>query len=94
LKALDNWGAEPVSIDFDRRLYARLEERRSIHSRIRHWLEGIRWQPALPAAAVAAAFVLLMVSAPQAEMRERPPQQVEQALEDLEMLQQLPILEG
>jgi anti-sigma-K factor RskA len=94
LNALDAWEAEPAPLDFDRRLYARLNERRSAVQRLQGWLGGVRWQPAMPAAAVVAAYALLMAYTPQSTVQERAAPHVEQALDDLDMLQQLPILEG
>jgi hypothetical protein len=93
LSALDAWEAPPVSEDFDRKLYARIE---AVETRSwwRRWLEdGFGWKPALSfGAASAAVAVAFFVYAPQLQENRKleiEPEQVERALEDLEMLKQL-----
>jgi len=86
-----------VTEDFNRRLYRRIdeEERTSFWIRwVRPWL-GLRWRPALSLAAASAAVVAaFLVQAPQsaprpAETEIVDAEQVERALDDLDMLRQL-----
>ena len=100
--ALDVWESQPVSQDFDRRLYARIDqfENRSWWQR---WTgDCFAWRPALSlgAAACGALAVALVVHNPVSQPVVEPqfqgtkietvePEQVERALEDLEMLKQL-----
>ncbi len=95
--ALDAWEAMAVSEDFNRRLYRRIdqEERASFWLRwVRPWL-GLRWRPALSLAAASAAVVAaFLVQAPQSAPRPTETEivdaeQVERALDDLDMLRQL-----
>jgi anti-sigma factor RsiW len=97
--ALDDWESHPVSDDFDRRLYQRIEQedRAPVWQR---WIEplraGLARHVVLPLAAAACllftASVILerprQVSKPAAEVRAEAvqPDQVESTLEDLEML--------
>jgi anti-sigma-K factor RskA len=98
LTAMEDWQEEPVSADFDRRLYERIAEadrRRSW----RQWLaDKAAWRPALSiGAACAALAVVLFVQAPDSPKVDPPPvatveiepELVESALDDLEMLRQL-----
>ncbi|MDZ4797485.1 MAG: hypothetical protein SGI92_04940 [Bryobacteraceae bacterium] len=100
--ALDAWDAEPVPSDFDERLYARIdaESRRSFWSRILG--DSFAWKPAVSfagaLATVAVALVLVVppnrvdqpsVTSPDTARAELDAEQVERALEDLEMLRQL-----
>jgi hypothetical protein len=96
-EALDSWEAVPVSPDFDRRLYARIEQEVSWWSR----LVPLMWRQGLP---VAAAAGLVLVAA---VLLERPagvpvfrapvsaqvdvvgPDQAEHALEEMEMMREL-----
>jgi len=82
-----------VSADFDTRLYARIRQ----SDARRQWWRRFVWRPAVPLAAVAAmAAVLLMVRAPgpdrpsdqpkQATVDRAEIEQLEQALDDLELL--------
>ena len=84
----------PISLDFDRRLYARIarEAPPSWLTRCREWLGGISWKPALPAAALVATWILLVapLTPPPAEVQDRvETQQMAHTLEDLDMLQQI-----
>lgn len=102
--ALDAWDAMPVSLDFDRRLYRRIEEERRAG-----WLRGL-WQRAFasgenvlgrPAFGLAAACVtvlaVFLVQSPVPVETESQPlraevvdfEQVERTLEDIEMLKVL-----
>jgi len=108
--ALDCWETQPVSPDFDAKLYARIdaETRRNFWSRI--FGDAFAWRPAAMASAFAAtalAVVLLVRGmnpmAPVAPVPQQmqqhdvvnkaevglEPEQVERALEDIEMLRQL-----
>ncbi|MGJ5818697.1 anti-sigma factor family protein [Paludibaculum fermentans] len=90
--ALDGWEPEPVDAGFDARLMARIEARPAWQSTWRRWLGELSWKPVLPAAAVLAAYFVVMMPQPQPQqplMAGAEVQQVEQALQDLEMLQQL-----
>jgi hypothetical protein len=86
-EALDGWEAPPISPDFDRRLYCRIEAAQ------RPW-----WSPALrlrPVLSLAMASIVLLAAI---LMQSPPPRQVqvenidadrlEAALEDMEMLRQ------
>ena len=95
---LDVWEAEPVSPDFKRKLYARIEreERAGLWARLfGPWRLSLK--PALP---LAVASIVLMA----AFLAQSPPtvpkpaqvetvdvEQVERALDDLDMLRQLPL---
>jgi anti-sigma factor RsiW len=87
-QAMDSWTLPEVSAGFDNRLYARISvERRSFSSIFRSW-----WKPAIPLALAAAALSVLLVvktSAPVANhpgMEKAELEQVEQALDDMDML--------
>jgi hypothetical protein len=98
-EALDQWEARPISPDFDRRLYRRIEEQEQLGwwARIFGSARPMFLRPALPLAA-AACLVLVAgfiidnpgrVAAPVAENPQvREVEQVERTLEDLEMLRQ------
>ena len=101
-ESLDAWDAAPVSMDFDRRLYRKIEEQR-----VPGWWTTV-WEPLRsslkPAAAVAAVFLAVAAIAtvdPPRGLRSPSAaqttetveiEQVETALEDMEMLQQLDVL--
>ena len=60
-KALDEWEAAPVSMDFDAKLYARIETRHAttwgkLKSMLLPATGWLRWQPAVGMAGVAALF--------------------------------------
>jgi len=97
------WDPQPVSGDFDHRLYARIatEEQRSFWSRLLNSFVG--WKPAI-AGAMAAIALLTVLLVPKETASVEPgkrateiaartetlePEQIERALEDLEMLRQL-----
>jgi len=103
--ALDAFEAMPVSPDFDRRLFDRIEreERASWWSQVRNWLSGPVWRPAIPVAAllVLAAGIWMRPSAVTPEPVEPTkmataldPEQIDTALEDMEMLRQLGVVEA
>lgn len=93
-RALDAWEAPPIPADFDRRLFRRIREARAPGwlERLRLELSPINWRPALPLAAasviLAAGFLLQRPSIPPAApaVETADVEQVERALEDLEML--------
>ncbi len=90
--ALDAWEPAPVDPRFDARLLARIEARPTLMTKVRQWLGEISWKPVLPAAAVLAAYFVMVTPQPPAQqplMAGAEVQQVEQTLQDLEMLQQL-----
>ena len=97
--ALDLWEAEPVSTDFDRRLYRRIEQQVSWWDMlIRPFRPGIRH--ALPIAAAAGVVIMagLLLDRPSAvpvanddraaQVETLQPDQVEHALAEVEMLDQ------
>ena len=97
--ALDAWEAVPVSRDFDQRLYARIgqEEHGGFWNRVvRPWLP-LNLRPALSLALASAVVVVaFLVQAPtslelskQAQVETVDAEQVEKALDDLDMLRQL-----
>jgi len=97
--ALDQWEARPVSADFDRRLYRKIEEQQQLGwwARIFGPSRPMFLRPALPLAATAclllvAGFIIDtpgMRPAPVAETPQvREVEQVERTLDDLEMLRQ------
>jgi anti-sigma factor RsiW len=93
--ALDEWPAAPVSDDFDRRLMARIEAEaatpwwRSFSEVLRH----VSWKSAIPvAAACAAIFAIFLLQSPATHTPRQKPvdiEQVESALDDVDMLNQL-----
>lgn len=98
--ALDQWDARPVSADFNRRLYRKIEEQEQMSwwSRI---FGSMVWRPAVPVAATAclalvAGFISMnpgRVTAPVADNPQaREVEQVERALDDLEMLRQFDLV--
>ena len=105
-RALDAWEAMPVSGDFDRRLYRRIdtESQRSLWDRLMQPLRPMFVRPAFPLAAaclvVVAGFLIeqnpALLAPPaqpsqiQAESIEA--EQVERALEDIDMLRQLNVV--
>jgi hypothetical protein len=95
--ALDAWEAMPVSVDFDRRLYRRIQEREQSAWWRRPLAGGVwfSWRPALSlaAASVALVAVLLLQNPPAPPPQDRAEavdiEQVERSLEDVEMLGEL-----
>lgn len=102
--AMDLYDAEPVSPDFDRKLYARIEKLDEIPLWERYWapvreyLQGQpAWKPVLSVAAASAVVAVVFVvngdmpqpvSQPAAVIDVRDVEQAERALEDIEMLRQ------
>lgn len=105
-RALDAWEASPVSMDFDRRLYRRIEGEQQ-----RGWLGRLFspvtpaslppiFRPALPLAAACVTLVaMFLIHAPtqgdlsqQVRTEKVDVEKVESALEDLDMLQQFSVV--
>lgn len=94
-QTLDQWAPAEIPQDFDARLYARIarEEAAPLWKRWFAW----GWKPALLMAAACAAIVIgLFVRQPQPPARTDTVDidQVEHALEDLDMLTPLPAADG
>jgi hypothetical protein len=99
--ALDGWEAVPVSPDFDRKLYRRIErEERPARWGERLWpLRGLSLRPALSlalASVVLLAAILIRPAPPrpvhapqQAQVESLDADRLERALDDVEMLRQL-----
>ena len=97
--SLDTWTPAPVSPTFDERLYQRI----AVEEQSKWWrrLFGANWswRPAMPVAAACAALIaVFLLKGPAAEQQPSPqssqrPQieQVERALDDMEMLKQLSV---
>jgi anti-sigma factor RsiW len=91
---LEEWTAPAVSADFDARLYARIAQEAQ-----KPWWRRMLWRPALPVAAAAFAVLALALFVTGPGTQETPTevrpgnateiQQVDQALEDLELLMPL-----
>jgi hypothetical protein len=94
--ALDTWRPQAVSPDFDQQLLRRIAADQQILSRLYAFAKWI-WRPALPMAAISAVlagFFLLKddhTSGPALETQPsaRIEQQVEHALDDMDMLKQI-----
>lgn len=97
-KALDAWEAMPVSPDFDRRLYRRIEERGSWWNLLLRPFQPVLVRQGLPIAAAACLLVMVgvLVERPVVMNVEQPAVQVESvqadqvdtALEEMEMLRE------
>jgi anti-sigma factor RsiW len=102
--ALGEWEATPVSADFDRKLYARIEgdSERNWFVRLvdRLFVEPLGWRPAVPVAAAAIGVIaIVLLQNPATKPTVVPPsqprvesvdiEQIERTLEDLEMLKQI-----
>jgi len=101
-EALDAWEAQPVSADFDRRLYSRIEREPSWRDRLAELFRPALVRRGLPIAAAACLVVLVGVigversanvaPAPQntaVQLETLRPDQAESALQDMEMLRQV-----
>jgi len=98
--ALDLWKAEPVSADFDRRLYQRIEQQVSWWDMLLRPLRPFLVPQGLPIAAAAGVLIMAAVlldrqavvppvPPPQsAQVEALQPDQVEHALDEVEMLNQ------
>lgn len=103
--ALDVWEEEPVSAGFDAKLYQQIQRTDQRPSWRQWLSDRMTWKPALAAAGAAVAVVLLVQApaqrVPQAPPQIAPavvvnsrvetiePDQIERALDDLEMLNQI-----
>jgi hypothetical protein len=96
-EAMDSWEAPPVSQDFNRRLYARIDQEVSWWDRLVRPFRPLMLRRGLPVAAAACLVVLAGVlidrppaaTAPRqdvAQVESVQPEQVEQALDTMEML--------
>jgi hypothetical protein len=93
-EALDAWEIEPPDPGFRRRLYERIEsDRPGALERAQAWLVGVRWKPAVPVALAGLLLAIVLerpVAAPgEAAGASVSAEQVELALDDLELLDQL-----
>ncbi len=104
--ALDEWEPEPVSLDFDRRLYKTIEAARpasGLARMVRRVIGPLQplWRPVVPLAAACLLIVAgVMLHAPRTLMGpvdsavrvERiEPEQVERTLDDMQMLRELAV---
>ena len=98
-QALDVWEPAAVSMDFDRRLYARIERQVSWWTRLTRPLNPL-FRHAMPVAAAAGVVIMagLLLNRPaampvapeqSAQVEALQPEQVEHALDDMEMLREL-----
>ncbi len=108
-ETLDRWEVRPVSLDFDRRLYRKIEEQQQLGWWARIFGSGrpMFLRPALPLAATAclllvAGFIIDTPGRAPAPVADTPQvrevEQMERTLDDLEMLRQFnlaaPVTEG
>ncbi len=99
--ALDGWEAPPVSVDFDRRLYGRLQEGVSWWDLVTRPFRPLMIRRGLPIAAAAGLLVVagLLSQRPanvppsrapvSAVVETASPEQMQRALDDMEMLREL-----
>ena len=101
-QALDAWEALPVSVDFDRRLYQRIdsEAHQGWWSRLMGSVRPVLLRPALPLAAAACLIVVggFILENPNRASKDAGAtaevDQVERTLQDLEMLRQFKIADA
>jgi anti-sigma factor RsiW len=98
-QALEDWEPAPVSMDFDRRLYRRIEQQVSWWARLARPLNPL-WRHAVPVAAAAGVVLVagLLMNRPAAkpvaplagteQVETLQPDQVEHALDDMEMVRE------
>ena len=103
-QALDAWEAQPVSLDFDRRLYQRIEAEVSWWDRMMRPFRQMMAKRGLPVAATACLAVMAVllldyqaktakVAKPEsAQVETVQPDQVEHAFDEMEMLRQFSAL--
>lgn len=105
--ALDQWEPEPLSLDFDRRLYRSIDEARpasGLPRMLRRLFRPLQplWRPLVPLAAACLLIVAgVMLHTPQAviapvdpttaRVEKIEPEQVERTLDDMEMLRELEV---
>jgi predicted anti-sigma-YlaC factor YlaD len=102
--ALDAWEAAPVSPDFNRRLYARIEKEVSVWDLILRPFRPLLVRQGLPVAAAAAVVIMagFLIERPaglnpgttypfseSANMESVAPEQAEQTLQEMEMMREL-----
>jgi hypothetical protein len=95
--ALDLWEPAPVSMDFNRRLWQRIDAAAAApwYTSFAEWLRFANWKPVIPLTAailtIAAGFLLDHPGArnPAAGLSVRDADQVEQTLDDIQLLHQL-----
>ncbi len=98
---LDQWQPLAISRDFDQKLYARIEEdrQRPWFTRLFDW--NWSWRPAMPvAAACTAVIAAFLIRGPLLDQKAGPVvqpanvdiEQVERALDDMDMLKQLGVV--
>ncbi len=95
--ALEEWRALPVSPDFDRKLAERIARHQESGS-WRRLLAGWTWRPLVPVAAACAVLIFAFLlkdndrdgaPAPETHSRVQIEQQVEHALDDMDMLKEI-----
>ena len=101
---LDLWEAEPVSADFDRRLYERIEKRDAgLWARLSGFVSGIHFRPVFTLSAACATVILAMLlsvpsmnvfnqSEPVIRIETSEIEQAERALDDMDMLNKLGVV--
>ena len=99
-EALDTWEAPPVSLDFDRRLYRRIQQEVSWWDLLMRPFRPLLFRQGLPIAATAGLVLVagLMFQHPSnvpqspasqsAQVEAMPPEQVEHALDEMEMIRE------
>jgi len=95
--ALDLWDPGPVSLDFNRRLWQRIDAAAAVpwYTSLADWFRFDNWKPMIPLTAailvIAAGFVLDHPGArnPASGISVREADQVEQTLDDIQLLNQL-----
>jgi hypothetical protein len=99
-EALDTWEAAPVSMDFDRRLYQRIQQEVSWWDLLMRPFRPLLFRQGLPIAATAGLVLVAALmfqhptnvsrsAAPEsAQVEAMPPEQVEHALDEMEMIRE------
>src|ERR1700752_4831934 len=88
-EALDQWDARPVSADFDRRLYRRIEEQEQMgwFARVFGPLRPMFLRPALPLAAMACLVLVAGFIVDEPGKLLSPPAEVPQVVRDVEQVE-------
>jgi len=99
-KAMDTWEAAPVSLDFDRRLYQRIQQEVSWWDLLMRPFRPLLFRQGLPIAATAGLVLMAGLlfqrpanvprsAAPEsAQVEAMPPEQVEHAVDEMEMIRE------
>ncbi len=99
-QSLDAWEAPPISADFDRRLYQRIEQQVSWLDRLLRPLRPLVFNRAVPIAAAAGLLIVvgLWIQRPDtapvgavpesAQIEAIPPEQAQHALEEMDLMRQ------